>query len=154
MMPLYYLTVSSMQQQWFYSIFSFWDYKDFLVLQEKKVCFLFSMPKWKTGFTQHLWIAGFVGPLAYCCGHVGGAECWETSIVNGAEVFADSCNDTSKYISWDGTHYTEAANKWVANLILDGSLSDPPIPLTKACHKTDSPNWSIQPSSSSFCMSS
>lgn len=116
--------------------------------------FLFSMPKWKTGFTQHLWIAGFIGPLAYCCGHVDGARCWETSIVNGTEVFADSCNDPSKYISWDAAHYTEAANKWVANHILDGSLSDPPIPLTKACHKPDSPNWGMQPSSSSFCLSS
>ncbi|KAG7980029.1 hypothetical protein I3843_05G160200 [Carya illinoinensis] len=83
---------------------------------------------------------GFIGPLAYCCGHVDGARCWETSIVNGTEVFADSCNDPSKYISWDAAHYSEAANKWVANHILDGSLSDPPIPLTKACHKPDSPN--------------
>lgn len=60
--------------------------------------------------------------------------------MNGTEVFAASCNDPSKYISWDGLHYTEAANKWVADQILDGSLSDPPIPLTKACHKADSPN--------------
>ncbi|KAB1213141.1 hypothetical protein CJ030_MR5G015863 [Morella rubra] len=78
---------------------------------------------------------GFVGPLAYCCGHVGGGECWETSTVNGTPIFATSCRDPSKYISWDGAHYTEAANKWVANRILDGSLSDPPIPLAKACHK-------------------
>ncbi|XP_050276485.1 GDSL esterase/lipase At5g14450-like isoform X3 [Quercus robur] len=83
---------------------------------------------------------GFVSPLEYCCGHLGVAECWQTSIVNGTEVFAASCSDPSKHISWDGVHYTEAANKWVANHIVDGSLSDPPIPLTKSCHSADIPS--------------
>ncbi|KAK7838646.1 gdsl esterase/lipase [Quercus suber] len=83
---------------------------------------------------------GFVSPLGYCCGHLGVAECWQTSIVNGTEVFAASCSDPSKHISWDGAHYTEAANKWVANHIVDGSLSDPPIPLTKSCHSADIPS--------------
>ena len=85
-------------------------------------------------------IAGFVSPLGYCCGHLGVAECWQTSIVNGTEVFAASCSDPSKHISWEGVHYTEAANKWVANHIVDGSLSDPPIPLTKSCHSADIPS--------------
>ncbi|GMY26334.1 GDSL esterase/lipase At3g27950-like isoform X1 [Fagus crenata] len=83
---------------------------------------------------------GFVSPLGYCCRHVGGADCWQTLRVNGTEVFAASCSDPSKYISWDGTHYTEAANKWVANHIVDGSLSDPPISLTKACQRANLPN--------------
>ncbi|KAK7839535.1 gdsl esterase/lipase [Quercus suber] len=85
-------------------------------------------------------IAGFVSPLGYCCGHLGVAECWQISIVNGTEVFAASCSDPSKHISWDGVHYTEAANRWVANHIVDGSLSDPPIPLTKSCHSADIPS--------------
>ncbi|XP_075657050.1 GDSL esterase/lipase At3g27950-like [Castanea sativa] len=83
---------------------------------------------------------GFVSPLGYCCGHLGVAACWQTSIVNGTEVFAASCSDPSKHISWDGVHYTEAANKWVANHIVDGSLSDPLIPLTKSCHSADLPS--------------
>nr|POE71147.1 gdsl esterase/lipase [Quercus suber] len=83
---------------------------------------------------------GFVSPLGYCCGHLGVAECWQISIVNGTEVFAASCSDPSKHISWDGVHYTEAANRWVANHIVDGSLSDPPIPLTKSCHSADIPS--------------
>ncbi|TXG55873.1 hypothetical protein EZV62_017186 [Acer yangbiense] len=80
---------------------------------------------------------GFVDPLGYCCKHPGNnqARCWNTIIVNGTEVNAVSCEDPSKYINWDGIHYTEAASRWIANHIADGSFSDPPIPLTKACQK-------------------
>ncbi|TXG55872.1 hypothetical protein EZV62_017185 [Acer yangbiense] len=80
---------------------------------------------------------GFVDPLGYCCKHPGNnqARCSNTIIVNGTEVNAVSCEDPSKYINWDGIHYTEAANRWIANHIADGSFSDPPIPLTKACQK-------------------
>ncbi|KAM7251896.1 hypothetical protein ACFE04_023779 [Oxalis oulophora] len=78
---------------------------------------------------------GFVGPLSYCCGHLGSyyVECGKTSIVNGSEVYGAACGDPSKYISWDGIHFTEAANYWVANRIIDGSLSDPSIALSRAC---------------------
>ncbi|GKV23019.1 hypothetical protein SLEP1_g32808 [Rubroshorea leprosula] len=79
---------------------------------------------------------GFVGPFEYCCGHLGdyNVNCGKTAVVNGSEIFGVSCSDPSKYISWDGTHYTEAANQWIAKRILDGSLSDPPVPITGACH--------------------
>lgn len=80
---------------------------------------------------------GFTDPLGFCCGksygdrHVG---CGEKAIVNGTEVYGASCINPSAYISWDSIHYTEAANKWVANRILNGSFSDPPgIPITEAC---------------------
>ncbi|XP_022776179.1 GDSL esterase/lipase At5g14450-like [Durio zibethinus] len=78
---------------------------------------------------------GFVGPFINCCGHFGDyhVECGETAVVNETEIFGASCSDPSKHISWDGVHYTEAANYWVANRILDGSFSDPPVPLAKAC---------------------
>ncbi|OMO81629.1 Lipase, GDSL [Corchorus olitorius] len=78
---------------------------------------------------------GFVDPFINCCGWVGAVrvECGKTAVVNGTEVFGASCSDPSKHISWDGTHYTEAANHWVANRILDGSLLDPPVPITKVC---------------------
>ncbi|XP_047154035.1 GDSL esterase/lipase ACHE-like, partial [Vigna umbellata] len=33
--------------------------------------------------------------------------------------------DPSKYISWDGVHYSEAANKWLSTLIVNGSFSHP-----------------------------
>ncbi|XP_039034724.1 GDSL esterase/lipase At5g14450-like [Hibiscus syriacus] len=78
---------------------------------------------------------GFVDPFINCCGHFGDypVECGKSSVVNGTEIFGASCSDPSKHISWDGTHYTEAANHWIANRILDGSFSDPPVPITKAC---------------------
>ncbi|KAE9454653.1 hypothetical protein C3L33_13438, partial [Rhododendron williamsianum] len=61
----------------------------------------------------------------------------EKALVNGTEVYGAPCNNPSEYISWDKIHYTEAANHWVADRILDGLLSDPPqIPVTQACHKS------------------
>ncbi|KAK9191799.1 hypothetical protein WN943_020414 [Citrus x changshan-huyou] len=78
---------------------------------------------------------GFVSPFEYCCGNwrEHDAKCWEKVIVNGTKVGAAICNDPSKYISWDGIHYTEAANHWIANRIMDGSFSDPPGSIPNAC---------------------
>ncbi|XP_041011073.1 GDSL esterase/lipase At5g14450-like isoform X3 [Juglans microcarpa x Juglans regia] len=79
---------------------------------------------------------GFANPLGYCCGHFGdyNVRCGEKAL-NGTEVFGVSCSNLSVYISWDGVHYSHAANRWIANQILDGKLSDPPIPITEACRK-------------------
>ncbi|XP_019176661.1 PREDICTED: GDSL esterase/lipase At3g27950-like [Ipomoea nil] len=62
---------------------------------------------------------GFSNPLGYCCGQSHDLPCWQDVRVNG------SCNNPSEYISWDGIHYTEAANRWVADRIADGLYSDP-----------------------------
>lgn len=81
---------------------------------------------------------GFSDPLKVCCGyHVKYDHVWcgTKALVNGSEVFGASCENPSTSISWDGVHYTQAANQWVANHILNGSLSDPPIPITQACHR-------------------
>lgn len=51
------------------------------------------------------------------------------------EVVVGSCEDPSVMISWDGVHYTQAANEWISERIIDGSYSDPPIPLEMACHR-------------------
>lgn len=64
-------------------------------------------------------IAGFLSPWAML---------WECNWFKGA-----SCIDPSKYISWEGIYYTEAANQRIANSIMDGSISDHPISITKAC---------------------
>ncbi|KAI3843068.1 hypothetical protein MKX03_018323 [Papaver bracteatum] len=68
---------------------------------------------------------GFVDPLDFCCR--------EKVIVNGT-VHGGPCANATKHISWDGIHYTEAANKWVSKFILNGSMSDPLIPINRACH--------------------
>ncbi|KAK7293492.1 hypothetical protein RJT34_16358 [Clitoria ternatea] len=80
---------------------------------------------------------GFFEPSKICCGyHEGGNHlyCWEyKATINGTEMYATSCEDPSSHISWDGVHYTEAANNWIANRILNGSFSDPPVPITHSC---------------------
>ncbi|KAI3907684.1 hypothetical protein MKW98_016328 [Papaver atlanticum] len=69
---------------------------------------------------------GFVDPLNFCC-------CPEKVVVNGT-VYSGPCANPSTHISWDGIHYSEAANQWVAKFILNGSMSDPSIPINQACY--------------------
>ncbi|KAL2903465.1 hypothetical protein RDABS01_002175 [Bienertia sinuspersici] len=84
---------------------------------------------------------GFENPFIACCGHGGKNNydvrnrCGAKVMENGKEVLVGSCQDPSVRISWDGAHYTEAANKWVFDRLVNGSYSDPPIPLNMACHK-------------------
>ncbi|KAH6763265.1 GDSL-like Lipase/Acylhydrolase superfamily protein [Perilla frutescens var. hirtella] len=85
---------------------------------------------------------GFENPFLACCGHGGKynynrfIKCGSRKVLNGTEtVLADSCKDPSVRISWDGTHFTEAANRWIFDQIVDGSYSDPPLPLKFACNK-------------------
>ncbi|XAR51926.1 Alpha-L-fucosidase [Bertholletia excelsa] len=76
---------------------------------------------------------GFEDPFEICCGHhENGIDIWcgNRANVNGTEIYSGSCENPSKVISWDGVHYSEAANFWIANQILNGSFSDPPIPIT------------------------
>ncbi|KAF8390515.1 hypothetical protein HHK36_025042 [Tetracentron sinense] len=84
---------------------------------------------------------GFEHPLRACCGHGGKYNynihvgCGGKIKLNGKQVLVGSCKDPSVRIIWDGVHYTQAANKWVFDRIVDGSFSDPPIPLKMACHR-------------------
>ncbi|GAA0160639.1 hypothetical protein LIER_17149 [Lithospermum erythrorhizon] len=82
---------------------------------------------------------GFEDPFKICCGyHDMNNDIWcgnKATINNGSKVYAGSCANPSVIISWDGVHYSEAANHWIANRIVNGSLSDPPIPISQACQK-------------------
>lgn len=80
-------------------------------------------------------------PFTYCCGHLGdnGLECWKKAVVNWTEASGRPCEDPLKVISWDGVHYSHAANKWVANRILDGSLLDFRVPIFESCPEPASP---------------
>ncbi|XP_019164157.1 PREDICTED: GDSL esterase/lipase At1g54790-like [Ipomoea nil] len=77
---------------------------------------------------------GFEQPLMACCG-VGGpplnydsrVACGQTKVLNGTTVTATGCNNSNAYINWDGIHYTEAANQYVADQIMTGKYSDPPL---------------------------
>ncbi|XP_030449217.1 GDSL esterase/lipase At3g26430 isoform X1 [Syzygium oleosum] len=92
--------------------------------------------------TGHL--IGFQQPFVACCGHGGkynynnSRRCGFKITVEGKEiVIAKSCEDPSVRVSWDGIHFTEAANRWIFEQIVDGSYSDPPVPLNMACHRMD-----------------
>lgn len=76
-----------------------------------------------------------------CCGHGGkynydkNKGCGFSIAVNGTQALVGkSCPDPSLYVSWDGVHYTQAANQWVFNQIASGAYSDPPLPVNMACH--------------------
>lgn len=80
---------------------------------------------------------GFERAMSICCGiHGIGKNIWcgQKGNVNGSQVYAGSCEKPWAVISWDGVHYTEAANSWIASRILNGSFSDPPFPISRACH--------------------
>ncbi|CAN4111497.1 unnamed protein product [Withania somnifera] len=75
-----------------------------------------------------------------CCGYGGGAYnfnqqvfCGNTKQVNGKTVTAKACQNPQNYVSWDGIHATDAANKLTAYAILNGSYFDPPFPLRDYC---------------------
>lgn len=76
-----------------------------------------------------------------CCGYGGGAcncdhrvYCGNTKVINGRNSTALACKDPHSYVSWDGIHATEAANKIVALSILNGSILRPPFSLHKFCN--------------------
>ncbi|KAM0913007.1 hypothetical protein ACQ4PT_012441 [Festuca glaucescens] len=84
---------------------------------------------------------GFDDPLLTCCGHDAGpynydpkVGCGGKVLVNGTwVVLGKPCDDPARRVSWDGVHFTEAANKFVFDQIVGGALSDPPVPLRQAC---------------------
>ncbi|CAI9766808.1 unnamed protein product [Fraxinus pennsylvanica] len=77
---------------------------------------------------------GFEQPIMACCGYGGPPlnydsriACGQTKVLNGSSVTARGCNDSTEYVNWDGIHYTEASNQYVASQILTGKYSDPPF---------------------------
>ncbi|XP_062228128.1 GDSL esterase/lipase At4g01130 [Phragmites australis] len=75
-----------------------------------------------------------------CCGYGGGAYnfnqdvyCGNSKVVNNQTVSATACGDPQNYLSWDGIHATEAANKIIASAVISGSYSYPAFNLSKLC---------------------
>lgn len=71
-----------------------------------------------------------------CCGGGGppyNLEANKKKASGKAKAKACSESDVSKYISWDGMHYTEAANKIVADKILSSEYSEPQLHLQTLC---------------------
>ncbi|XP_059640426.1 GDSL esterase/lipase At5g14450-like [Cornus florida] len=92
----------------------------------------------KYGLISNAKNQGFDEAFKICCGiHENDISIWcgNKGLRNGTEVFGGSCAKPSTSISWDGVHYSEAANRWVANQILKGWLSNPHVTNTQAFHK-------------------
>ncbi|OEL33340.1 GDSL esterase/lipase [Dichanthelium oligosanthes] len=75
------------------------------------------------------------GTKAYC-GYGGGVYnfnqnvyCGNSKAVNGQTVTTAACGDPHNYVSWNGIHATEAANKIIASAVISGSYSYPPSKL-------------------------
>ncbi|XP_042513077.1 esterase-like [Macadamia integrifolia] len=87
---------------------------------------------------------GFQQPLVACCGFGGKynfsntARCGQTVVVDGKPTFIGSCANPSVRVNWDGSHLTEAANKFIVDKIVTGKFSDPPISLQNACKRDES----------------
>ncbi|KAL5231579.1 hypothetical protein ABZP36_030355 [Zizania latifolia] len=63
-------------------------------------------------------------PLAACCGDSGGAYNFNMAAFCGAPGTTE-CADPSQYVSWDGVHFTEAANRHIACSVLSTSATWP-----------------------------
>ncbi|KAK4339354.1 hypothetical protein RND71_040816 [Anisodus tanguticus] len=79
------------------------------------------------------------GPKA-CCEYGGGIYnfnqqlfCGKIKQVNGTTVAGTACEDPQNYVSWDGLHATDAANKLITYAIVNSSYFDPPFPLHHYC---------------------
>lgn len=93
-----------------------------------------------------LWANGTASGFKYtttaCCGTGGqynfdsSITCTNSAIVNGQIVTASSCSDPSSHVSWDGVHFTESANRYVATQILSGNYFQPPFALHQMCNLT------------------
>ncbi|KAL6657335.1 hypothetical protein ACP70R_005115 [Stipagrostis hirtigluma subsp. patula] len=75
---------------------------------------------------------GFTEPLMACCGSGGPPYNYRAGTACGSPK-AKACADGDRRISWDGLHYTEAANRIVADQILSSKYSDPPLRLQTLC---------------------
>ncbi|KAI3449240.1 hypothetical protein Pfo_005905 [Paulownia fortunei] len=89
---------------------------------------------------QHPESHGMQHGITACCGYGGGSYnfnpqvfCGSTKEINGQKVTATACGDPQNYVSWDGIHLSETANKLMAYAILSGSYFDPPFSLNQYC---------------------
>ncbi|KAH7858330.1 hypothetical protein Vadar_022566 [Vaccinium darrowii] len=74
---------------------------------------------------------GFNGSrvLKACCGAKEGPYDVNLTVLCGYPP-STPCDDPSSYVSWDGTHLTEAAYRWISKSLLEGPYTIPPINLS------------------------
>ncbi|PKI38833.1 hypothetical protein CRG98_040771, partial [Punica granatum] len=76
---------------------------------------------------------GFEKPLMVCCGYGGPPYNFNPDFLCGNSR-STACDPGQRYVSWDGVHYTEAANSILAANILSSNFSTPQINLNFFCN--------------------
>ncbi|XP_074592488.1 GDSL esterase/lipase LIP-4-like [Curcuma longa] len=76
---------------------------------------------------------GFETAFMACCGHGGPPYNYNSDIYCGHPE-SQVCAIGSKYISWDGVHYAEAANSMVASKIMTAKYSNPALAFDFFCN--------------------
>ncbi|KAG4174230.1 hypothetical protein ERO13_A11G107300v2 [Gossypium hirsutum] len=76
---------------------------------------------------------GFESPLMACCGNGGPPYNYNANINCGRTGYT-VCHEGSKFISWDGVHYTEAANAIFTSKILSTHYSTPQLSFNFFCN--------------------
>ncbi|KAL0916488.1 hypothetical protein M5K25_014008 [Dendrobium thyrsiflorum] len=75
---------------------------------------------------------GFESPVMACCGYGGPPYNYNANITCGNSN-CEVCSENLKYISWDGVHYSDAANTIVASKILSTEYSKPKLKFDYFC---------------------
>ncbi|KAF8037917.1 hypothetical protein BT93_B0688 [Corymbia citriodora subsp. variegata] len=76
---------------------------------------------------------GFENSLMTCCGNGGPPYNYNVNITCRQSGYT-VCDEAARYVSWDGVHYTEAANSFVASRILSANYSTPPVSFSFFCN--------------------
>lgn len=79
-------------------------------------------------------LIGFSNPLTVCCGFGGPPYNFDLRVTFGQPGY-QVCDEGSRYVNWDGTHHTEAANTFIASKILSTDYSTPRTPFDFFCHR-------------------
>ncbi|MBA0747044.1 hypothetical protein Gogos_009512, partial [Gossypium gossypioides] len=74
----------------------------------------------------------FKETLKACCG-TGGLYDYNLSRACGYPPLRQCCNDPSSYMRWDGTHYTEAVNRLIANVVFEELMNSINHSLNNLC---------------------
>nr|CAB3477095.1 unnamed protein product [Digitaria exilis] len=89
----------------------------------------------KYGLVANHTAHGFARPLMACCGH-GGPPYNYNHFKACMSAEMELCDVGARFVSWDGVHFTEAANAVVAAKVLTGDYSTPRVTIASLVDST------------------